>query len=81
MLRELLYAIDCDICGVRFGEGANSFRLRDRAEAAGWMFRRRKDGQYAKTGGKDYCRACVPATWGDDVPGMVTGSNPAGGAP
>ncbi len=67
MLKELLYALDCDQCGMRFGEGKNSFRLQNQARDAGWKLRRRKDGQYARTGGKDYCRDCVPAAW-QDVP-------------
>jgi hypothetical protein len=63
-IRELLYAIDCDICGTRFGTGENQFQLQYEAEAAGWWFRRRADGQIAKRGGKDYCPSCAPSSWG-----------------
>lgn len=61
--RGLLYAVDCDICETRFGTGENQFRLRDQAHAAGWRFRRRKDGEIAIRGGNDYCPACAASTF------------------
>ncbi|WP_045746419.1 hypothetical protein [Actinoplanes rectilineatus] len=60
MIRSLLYAIICDLCGAEFKQrGANQFLLEDTARQSGWWFRRRKDGQYARRGGKDYCPSCA----------------------
>jgi hypothetical protein len=63
-VHELLFAINCDLCKVRFGEGPSRFRLWDEAVAAGWKMCRRKDGAVAQRGGKDYCPFCAAKTFG-----------------
>jgi hypothetical protein len=63
MLQAWTYRLSCDPCGARLAESNNRFRLADQARDAGWKLRRRRDGQYALSGGKDYCPACVPETW------------------
>jgi hypothetical protein len=63
VIYPLMYALVCDICKNHGGEHENSFILERDAEANGWQFRRRKDGQRAGRGGKDYCPDCVPSAW------------------
>jgi hypothetical protein len=68
MIYSTNYCLQCDICAADSGmNNPNRFYLHHDAIALGWKFCRRKDGQYARTGGKDYCPKCVPATW-TDVP-------------
>jgi hypothetical protein len=49
----------CDSCGIT-RDNANYFALKSQAEGEGWVFGRKKDGERAKRGGKDYCASCKP---------------------
>jgi hypothetical protein len=64
VIRPTGHRLTCDVAGcdsVMLSDGDNYFVLiRDAEDRAGWHLGRKRNGDRAKTGGKDYCPQHVP---------------------